>query len=160
MAAKNLIKTCQACQYGERRTKEGQKTFYGKFSMARKPISTRRDLGWKGVNFALFADNATGVDLCVFDSAAGEKEVRRYNPNKLLIDPYAKAIASAVGWHEIGKTQQGNNNAYCQDNELSWIDRQRAAWGSEVERIIFIQKKMQNRTPALLSTCGQGQGIL
>jgi glycogen operon protein len=23
---------------------------------------------------------------------------------------------------EIGRTQQGNNNAYCQDNELSWVD--------------------------------------
>ena len=23
---------------------------------------------------------------------------------------------------EFGRTQQGNNNAYCQDNELSWID--------------------------------------
>jgi glycogen operon protein len=23
---------------------------------------------------------------------------------------------------EIGRTQQGNNNAYCQDNELSWMD--------------------------------------
>ena len=23
---------------------------------------------------------------------------------------------------EIGRTQNGNNNAYCQDNELSWID--------------------------------------
>ena len=23
---------------------------------------------------------------------------------------------------EFGNTQQGNNNAYCQDNELSWID--------------------------------------
>jgi hypothetical protein len=30
-------------------------------------------------------------------------------------------------WHgdEIGRTQQGNNNAYCQDNELSWVD-----WGT------------------------------
>ncbi|MCV7282024.1 glycogen debranching protein GlgX [Mycolicibacterium flavescens] len=26
---------------------------------------------------------------------------------------------------ELGRTQQGNNNVYCQDNELSWID-----WGS------------------------------
>jgi len=25
---------------------------------------------------------------------------------------------------EIGRTQRGNNNAYCQDNELSWIDWQ------------------------------------
>ena len=23
---------------------------------------------------------------------------------------------------EIGRTQHGNNNAYCQDNEISWID--------------------------------------
>ena len=23
---------------------------------------------------------------------------------------------------EIGRTQRGNNNAYCQDNEISWLD--------------------------------------
>ena len=23
---------------------------------------------------------------------------------------------------ELGRTQQGNNNAYCQDNELTWVD--------------------------------------
>ena len=23
---------------------------------------------------------------------------------------------------ELGRTQHGNNNAYCQDNELTWID--------------------------------------
>ena len=23
---------------------------------------------------------------------------------------------------ELGRTQRGNNNAYCQDNELSWLD--------------------------------------
>jgi isoamylase len=23
---------------------------------------------------------------------------------------------------ELGRTQGGNNNAYCQDNELSWVD--------------------------------------
>jgi glycogen operon protein len=26
------------------------------------------------------------------------------------------------GGDELGRTQHGNNNAYCQDNELSWID--------------------------------------
>jgi glycogen operon protein len=26
------------------------------------------------------------------------------------------------GWDEIGRTQRGNNNAYCQDNETSWFD--------------------------------------
>ena len=23
---------------------------------------------------------------------------------------------------EMGRTQRGNNNAYCQDNEISWVD--------------------------------------
>jgi glycogen operon protein len=27
---------------------------------------------------------------------------------------------------ELGRTQQGNNNVYCQDNELSWVDWERA----------------------------------
>ena len=26
------------------------------------------------------------------------------------------------GGDEIGRSQKGNNNAYCQDNELSWFD--------------------------------------
>ena len=27
-----------------------------------------------------------------------------------------------LGGDELGRTQHGNNNAYCQDNELSWVD--------------------------------------
>ena len=27
---------------------------------------------------------------------------------------------------EAGRTQRGNNNAYCQDNEISWLDWQRS----------------------------------
>ncbi|MGH8299658.1 MAG: glycogen debranching protein GlgX, partial [Steroidobacteraceae bacterium] len=27
-----------------------------------------------------------------------------------------------LGGDELGRTQRGNNNAYCQDNELSWLD--------------------------------------
>ena len=27
-----------------------------------------------------------------------------------------------LGGDELGRTQQGNNNAYCQDNEISWFD--------------------------------------
>src|SRR5258705_13404287 len=84
----------------------------------------------KGVNFAIFAENATQVELCLFDSETSTESARinffersnhiwhvyipgmkpgqlygyrvhgpyepqnghRFNPNKLLIDPYAKAI--------------------------------------------------------------------
>jgi isoamylase len=102
-----------------------------------------------GVNFALFADNAVGIELCLFSSNDHE-DVRikmiershhvwhvfipglkpgqrygyrvygpfipenghRFNPNKLLIDPYAKAIAGTISWsdalfgYEIGDENQ------------------------------------------------------
>ncbi|HEV3170499.1 MAG TPA: glycogen debranching protein GlgX [Actinocrinis sp.] len=82
----------------------------------------------QGVNFALWAAGATGVDLCLFDDAGRESRVpltestfhtwhgylpgvepgqrygfrvegpwdplrgRRWNPDKLLLDPYARAV--------------------------------------------------------------------
>jgi len=91
------------------------------------------------VNFVLFSENATAVEICLFDSpnAAEEShririeectdhvwhvylpEVRpgqhygyrihgpydpeaghRFNPAKLLLDPYAKAIAGSIDWSE------------------------------------------------------------
>lgn len=93
----------------------------------------------EGVNFALFADNATGVELCLFNSPPDEVETakikltershqvwhvylpgikpgqlygyrvhgpydpkngHRFNPSKLLIDPYAKAIAGTIDWND------------------------------------------------------------
>src|SRR5712691_9185820 len=90
-----------------------------------------------GVNFALFSEHATAVDLCLFDPAVPEREIRRiavtehtdqiwhvylpearpgllygyrvhgpyapgdghrFNPDKVLLDPYAKAIAGSVTW--------------------------------------------------------------
>jgi glycogen operon protein len=37
---------------------------------------------------------------------------------------------------ELGRTQQGNNNAYCQDNEISWLDWARMDW----DLVAFVQK--------------------
>jgi glycogen operon protein len=34
----------------------------------------------------------------------------------------SQGIPMLLGGDEIGRTQQGNNNAYCQDNEISWFD--------------------------------------
>jgi isoamylase len=92
-----------------------------------------------GVNFSLFSENATTVELCLFDSPDGVKEIARipikeqtdqiwhlylpearpgqlygyrvygpyepkggyrFNANKLLLDPYAKAIAGTVNWSD------------------------------------------------------------
>ena len=35
---------------------------------------------------------------------------------------------------ELGRTQRGNNNAYCQDNEISWID-----WNLDPEASSFLE---------------------
>ena len=34
----------------------------------------------------------------------------------------SQGIPMLLGGDEIGRTQHGNNNAYCQDNEVSWFD--------------------------------------
>jgi len=91
----------------------------------------------KGVNFAIFSEHATGVELCLFDSIERiEENIRipvtertdqvwhiflpdvrpgqlyglrvsgpfdpehglRFNSSKLLLDPYAKAIAGEMNW--------------------------------------------------------------
>src|SRR5437899_11455954 len=92
-----------------------------------------------GVNFALFSENATAVDLCLFEGSEGSRESarirfdecthqvwhtylpdlgpgqrygyrvdgpyepgkgHRFNPAKLLLDPYAKAIDGALRWSD------------------------------------------------------------
>ena len=34
----------------------------------------------------------------------------------------SRGVPMLLGGDELGRTQQGNNNAYCQDNEISWYD--------------------------------------
>ncbi len=38
----------------------------------------------------------------------------------------SSGVPMLLGGDEMGRTQQGNNNAYCQDNEISWVDWSRA----------------------------------
>jgi isoamylase len=93
----------------------------------------------EGVNFAIFSEHATGVELCLFDSPTdGEasetitmpeatddvwhvylpdvrpgqlygyrvhgpyqpEQGHRFNPAKLLIDPYAKAVSENITWSD------------------------------------------------------------
>ncbi|OAV45029.1 glycogen debranching protein GlgX [Lewinella sp. 4G2] len=93
----------------------------------------------KGCNFAVYSEDATRMDLCLFREEAADVEVYRirmmeqtdlvwhvfipdlptgwrygyrahgewnprtgrlYNPNKLLIDPYVKAVDGEIKWHE------------------------------------------------------------
>jgi glycogen operon protein len=46
----------------------------------------------------------------------------RQSRNLLATLLVSQGVPMLLGGDELGRTQQGNNNAYCQDNELSWFD--------------------------------------
>jgi glycogen operon protein len=50
--------------------------------------------------------------------ALRERQVRNFLATLLL----SQGVPMLCAGDEAGRTQQGNNNAYCQDNELSWLD--------------------------------------
>jgi len=45
---------------------------------------------------------------------------------------FAQGTPMLLAGDEFGRTQHGNNNAYCQDNELSWVDWSLDAEGREL----------------------------
>lgn len=49
---------------------------------------------------------------------------KRQMKNFLTILFFAQGVPMLLAGDPFARTQQGNNNAYCQDNEISWID-----WG-------------------------------
>ena len=46
----------------------------------------------------------------------------RQQRNFLTTLMFSQGVPMIAHGDELGRTQRGNNNAYCQDNELSWID--------------------------------------
>jgi isoamylase len=104
------------------------------------------------VNFVTCHDGFTLTDLVSYDhkhnEANGEKNADGTNDNRSwncgtegpTEDPAVSALRARqkrnflctvllsqgvpmlLAGDELGRTQLGNNNAYCQDNELSWVD--------------------------------------
>ena len=58
------------------------------------------------------------------DSADPEVEAVRHRQirNVLLTLAIARGVPMLLGGDEFRRTQRGNNNAYCQDNDTSWVD--------------------------------------
>lgn len=128
------------------------------------PLGATCDEG--GVNFALYSENATGVDLCLFDEVRKDIEPvkirmrershnvwhcyipdlkpgqlygyrvygpyephngHRFNPHKLLIDPYAKAISGTINWdnslfgYEVGSPQE--DLSFSEDDSAPFIPK-------------------------------------
>lgn len=47
---------------------------------------------------------------------------RRQQRNFLATLLLSQGVPMLAHGDELGRTQQGNNNGYCQDNELTWVD--------------------------------------
>jgi len=63
---------------------------------------------------------------CGVEGPAEDPEINalraRQQRNFLTTLVLSQGVPMLVAGDELGRTQDGNNNAYCQDNELSWID--------------------------------------
>jgi glycogen operon protein len=55
----------------------------------------------------------------------------------------SQGIPMLVGGDEMGRTQQGNNNAYCQDSEISWYDWTLAE--TNAEQVEFTRRLIELR---------------
>jgi isoamylase len=56
------------------------------------------------------------------ESARIQRARDRMKRNFLTTLLFAQGVPMLLGGDEIGRTQGGNNNPYCQDNEVSWFD--------------------------------------
>ncbi|HLI12559.1 MAG TPA: glycogen debranching protein GlgX [Alphaproteobacteria bacterium] len=112
----------------------------------------RRRRPWAGVNYVTAHDGFTLRDLVSYaqkhNEANGEEnrdghnenysanygvegpttdeEInqlrRRQRRNLLATLLFSQGTPMLLAGDEFGRSQQGNNNAYCQDNEVSWLD--------------------------------------
>ena len=70
---------------------------------------------------------------------------RQQKRNFLTTLMVSQGVPMLLAGDEIGRTQQGNNNAYCQDNEISWvnwdIDKHDREFMKFVRRLIHLRKR-------------------
>ena len=60
----------------------------------------------------------------------------RQMKNLLTLLLVARGTPMLLGGDEFGRTQRGNNNAYCQDNEISWFDWDLLDEHSDIHRLV------------------------
>ena len=81
------------------------------------------------------------------DEATVNERRLRQRKNLLATLLLSAGVPMLLGGDELGRTQGGNNNAYCQDNEISWYD-----WDAvDTELLAFTQSliSLRREHPAL-----------
>jgi glycogen operon protein len=83
------------------------------------------------------------------DDPAIEALRTRQIKNFLLTLAVSRGVPMILAGDEFRRTQGGNNNAYCQDNETSWIDWSLASRHDEVRRFLRAVLALRRTYPVL-----------
>ncbi|HJY80971.1 MAG TPA: glycogen debranching protein GlgX [Candidatus Binatia bacterium] len=78
-----------------------------------------------------------GVEGPTYDPTV-EKLRNRQVKNFLSVTMLSLGLPMILMGDEVRRTQQGNNNAYCQDNETSWFDWKLVAKHADVHRFVTL----------------------
>ena len=99
-------------------------------------------------------DNSDGTDNnnswnCGVEGPTDNVEINilraRQKRNLLATLFFSQGVPMLVAGDEMGRTQNGNNNAYCQDNEISWVNWDLSAADKDfltfAQRLIAIRRE-------------------
>ena len=134
---------------------------------------------WHSVNFVTCHDGFTLADLVSYNSkhndANGEQnrdgsnenwswncgaegptcspEVARLRSrqvrNLATLMMVSQGVPMILAGDEVGRSQQGNNNAYCQDNELSWLEWDLLETNADLLRFFRLLLRLRRDHPLL-----------
>ncbi|OAI49610.1 glycogen debranching enzyme [Planctomycetaceae bacterium SCGC AG-212-F19] len=90
---------------------------------------------------------------CGAEGATNDPNIRalrqRQARNLMVALFLAQGVPMILAGDEFLRTQQGNNNAWCQDNELSWVDWKLATTNADFLRFMRELIALRKRHPAL-----------
>ena len=78
-------------------------------------------------------------------NALRQKQMRNFVATLLL----AQGLPMMLAGDEFARTQKGNNNAYCQDNEISWVDWKLAKKNEALVKFVQELTSIRDRYPVL-----------
>lgn len=79
---------------------------------------------------------------------------RRQMRNAMLLLFLSQGTPLLYGGDELENSQMGNNNAYCQDNEISWLDWENLKKYEDIHGFFRYLIHFRKRHPAIMGLCG------
>ena len=79
---------------------------------------------------------------------------RRLRRNQLACLLLAQGVPLMLAGDEVGNSQGGNNNAYCQDNEIGWVDWSKRGSDDDMTDFVGDLTELRRRFPQLRRTIG------